>query len=101
MELIIEYDPINGESVPDGEIKEWLKNKIDLASELESELNVVTSTSLIIEEARAMIHEHTLSSKDIVFKYKGEMLYSDEFGKLDYWPAGFCDTFEKILDRLI
>ena len=99
--LIIEYDPINGQCIPDGKIKEWIEDKVSLSSELKSELIVITSSSLVIEEVRALIGEHVLSNKNIAFKFKGEMLYPDRSGMLDYWPKGFCDIFENILEKLM
>ena len=32
---------------------------------------------------------------------KGEMIKIDKKGRIDFWPAGFCDPYEKILAEIL
>ena len=100
MKLTINYDPINGEVEPDGKIASYVKHLACIA-EVRSSLEITVGSALIIDEIRALIIEGTLSHKDIVFKFKGEEIHPSKDGTISYWPKGFCDVYDNILERLL
>ena len=101
MTLVVVYDPVNGESVPDGKIYAWVKEKIVLAETQTSSMTLTVSSSLIIEEIRALIAEDAISNNDITFIFRGEEIHPEIDGGLAYWPGGFCDIYDNILERLL
>jgi predicted ATPase len=101
MRLIINYDPVNGEAVPDGKIFSYVKDLVVIAEARIVPMEVTVGSSTIIEEIRALILEGVLSHKDILFKFERKELRVDKYGNLNSWPKGFCDTYENILERLV
>jgi len=101
MKLIVNYDPINGEVVADGKVASYVRDMIATAKVFLKSIEYSVGTSLIVEEIRALIHEGTISHEDVVLKFKGEELNIDSQGYIDYWPRGFCDASDNILNRLL
>ena len=100
MKLIVVYDPIYGETVPDEKISSYVKDRIVIAEKYSPTLEIIVGSSLIIEEIRALIAEKTISNKDVTFIFKGEEIHSGTDGSLEYWPIGFCDIYSNILRRV-
>lgn len=101
MKLIINYDPIDGETVPDGKVFSYVKELAVIAETRAVPMEVTIGSFMVIEEVRALIFEGALSHEDIMFKFEGREIRIDKFGTPAYWPAGFCDAYGKILRRMI
>lgn len=103
MKLIINYDPINGEAVPDRKVYSYVKELFVVAEARSEPMQVTIGSCIIIEEVRALISEGALSHEDIVFKFEGKELLCDKFGFLAHWPiwpVGFGDAYCNILKRI-
>ena len=67
------------------------------------------SNSLFIHAFRARIAKGEIDHKDVTFihgYYDGTSLYGialhpDKTGRIDKWPDGFCDRFDKYMEILI
>jgi len=46
----------------------------------------------MIDSFRVAVKENRINSLDIVFKFEDELIVCNPFGKIGYWPNGFCDT---------
>ena len=58
-----------------------------------------TSTENVVYAVRVLVKENRLS--DVVVEFNGELIGKiDQDGRIDNWPAGFCDTVEGFLASL-
>lgn len=104
--LIIEYDPINGEIVPDGKVREWADDLVKEHEEWKEEdyvddMVVVIGSVVMLDMTRALIVKKRLDHKEVTYSYYDLKQTPDKFGSLRQWPKGFCDTYDNILEELI
>ena len=58
-------------------------------------------TFLFIDALRVEIREGRLQLEDVEFRYNGDIIQFDKDGRTPYWPEGFGDQVEKLLEKLI
>jgi predicted ATPase len=95
--ISINYDPIHGEAIRDGSVdslvNQWIKRDF---------VTIDVSTSNIVDALRLAVKEGRLPKEHIVFFFREKTkIRIDDNGNLDHWPEGFCDTLDKITERLI
>lgn len=59
------------------------------------------SSGIAIERIRVGIAEGDINHKDVTFLFKGEKFQTDEHGRIEQWPKGFCEVFSEYLDRIL
>jgi hypothetical protein len=108
--LIVTYDPIYGQTVPDGSAEEWVQKNIIWPTTLSNQetdgtVNVTVGSFLLIDFVRLAMHRKKLwEPVQFAFKNKNGMyhfLTPNSDGRLEDWPEGFCDTYDKVLDELL
>ncbi len=92
--FIVKYAS-DGLCVPDLQVK---KEALNIANKKHS---VTVSQEVLIDALRILVKTGVLSSNEILFEYNGTLISVDRYGKLDEWPAGFCDLKEKLLAELL
>lgn len=89
--MIITYDPDNGLALPDSKWFEWIEiftsNPVD----------TIVGSNIAIDLIRFKVLTKELDYKKIKFKFNNEEIDVDKNGYIEYWPVGFCDHFERIL----
>lgn len=105
--ITIKYSP-DGVSVPDIEIEQFVRDLIEEEKNAEEKakftfepdvnLETSVSTANVITMARVLKKEEGIA---VQFKFKGEILTPDDDGRLENWPDGFCNFFDKLLMRLL
>lgn len=98
--LIIEYDPINGEVVPDGKIREWADDLVKEYEELLT-MTVVVGSLIMVDMTRVLIMKEKLDHKDVIYRFGGFDQSPDKRGNLRQWVEGFGDIYSDILAELI
>lgn len=99
---VVIYDAHEGTPYADGDYNEVIDVMVSKGSG-----EIKSSTENIINEFRCRIAEDKLNCKEVVFvhldsEHMTENVFeANEHGRFDYWPFGFCDTWDKHLDRLI
>jgi hypothetical protein len=89
--LTIEYDPINGDVVPDSKWEEYL---------LKNKHNCVIGGALGIYTLRLFIIKGIIDCNSLQIKFEDTILTIDAKGNLSDWPLGFCDHEEIILAKM-
>jgi hypothetical protein len=91
------YDPQLGQVWPDCAIQDavdkWFRDP--------KKPMIQVSNELFCHYARAFICQHHQEGFKLEFHYNGETLTVNDAGRLDKWPPGFCDHFDRYLDILI
>lgn len=93
--ITIEYSP-DGVAVADHKAEEFVR---DLVSHAEKFVSVekTVSTENVITIARVLKKEEDI---DVRFKFEDKILIPDKDGRLEHWPDGFSDFWNKNLMRL-
>jgi hypothetical protein len=108
--LIVTYDPIYGQTVPDGSAEEWVQRNIIFPTtqsnqETDGTFTVTVGSFLLIDLVRLAMHRKKLwEPVQFTFKNKNGMyqfLTPDSDGRLTEWPTGFCDTYDTVLNELL
>ena len=103
MELLtIQYEPETSglKTVGDGEAQQYVE-KIVLSAANGLHIILLTSQQIVVDYVRLCIYKNLIPHKEVVFKFKDFDIISDKFGRLDYWPRGFCDYQDNILNELL
>lgn len=85
-----------GDAVSDAKAEEYAAR---LATE---DLHV--STENVVIAARAMVKEQKLPIPRLIFtdqNGKSQELTIDQNGRIEHWPPGFCDLFDRMLEKLV
>lgn len=98
--LIIEYDSVNGEVVPDGHVREWADGLVKEYKEL-GDLTVIVGSVLMIDMTRLLVAKKKLDREEVVYRFGDLDQSPDKNGMLRVWPKGFCDFYNDILGGLI
>lgn len=89
----------------DGEINKHVDLWQDLIKTCNDSEDIEMSIGnfLVLEEIRARVAENKIDCNKIQFKFAPtqEIIKINEKGRLSHWPDGFCDIFDKILDRIL
>ncbi len=111
--LQIEYAPVGGILVADGDCEARAKACYEEAKENEKDLSVSrqvigpipvyvkTSSFLLIEAVRVLIAEGVINHKEVEFWFEGKEIVPTKSGGLSVWPRGFGDQHENLLFRLL
>lgn len=91
--LRIEYCA-EGEVVSDFAIEEWF-DKVKGGGDFK------VSVEMAVTRVRVAVNEGDLSHEDVVIVFRDMEQAPTINGRLHRWPDGFCDTFEKLLERLL
>lgn len=62
---------------------------------------LLTNQELIVNYVRLCILEELIPHNQVEFRYKDNIIFPDKYGHLDWWPPGFCDYNDKLLERLL
>ena len=98
--LTVEYNPNKGVVVPDNKIAGYVNKLIKLSKY--SNVSVSVASEMIISQIRVTLTEGKLMKDNVIILYKMEEIILAEDCKFKYnTPEGFCDTYDKQLDKLI
>ncbi len=105
--ITIEYSP-DGDAVADHEAEDFVRNLIEEQKIAEEKVKFTfepnvnyeakVSTENVITIARVL---KKLEGIDVLFKYKDEILVPNNDGRLEHWPDGFSDFWDKCLRKLL
>lgn len=99
--LVIEYDSVNGEVVPDGCVWEWADRLVETHEEF-GDLTVVVGSVVMIDATRLLIAKEKLNHEEVVYRFGNfDDQNPDKNGMLRVWPKGFCDFYDDMLEELI
>lgn len=100
--LVIEYDSINGEVVPDGCVREWADKLVETYKGRVVDMTVVIGSVVMIGATRLLVAKKKLNHEEVVYRFGNFGDQSpDKNGMLRTWPEGFCDFYDDILEELI
>jgi hypothetical protein len=63
--------------------------------------HITVANELFITAARVLIAEGVIPHTEVQFQFRGQIMTVYPDGSLDHWPAGFCDTSELLLCRIL
>lgn len=88
----------NIEKVSDGNAEKFVLDKI---SKIVESAVLLTSQEMVIDWVRIAVSRGLIDHQEVEFLYKDYIMLVDRFGRLDWWPQGFCDYKDNILAELI
>lgn len=97
--LIVTYDPIFGEAIADGLIEHRVA--LDIFESVNCTRSVTTGSTLYIKFLRLAIKEKKIYKEDVQIIFNGELIRLTDSGRVEYWPKGFCEVFDIVLERLL
>ena len=98
--VVIVYDPIEGLCVPDGLVTSEVNKALEGASNvLDTELNLVISSSDLIDQWRLMRKYGKIDELLIIFN--GKEIEVNSKGGMPHWPKGLCDYNVHRLSQLL
>jgi hypothetical protein len=109
--LAIKYDPEHGIICHDANVMQTalnIYNRYSKAEELISDDSKTVYTvgmELIIECFRILVLREVIPYNDIEFLFYDKendqeiLILIDKFGNCDYWPKGFCDYRDNLIDE--
>lgn len=62
---------------------------------------VYVCNELAIEQFRCAVVDGLISHEELEFEFDGEVILVDKHVQLKSYPIGFCDTYEKLLMKLV
>jgi hypothetical protein len=101
--ITIEYSP-DGIAVADHKAEEFVRDLIAKdkalisAGSFRNDIETSVSTENVITIARVLKKQDGI---EVQFKYKDEILVPDKDGRLEHWPDGFSDFWDKCLRDLL
>jgi len=98
--LTVEYNPIEGRTLPDKKVKSCVENVIKLGM-----THFCVGSSLFIDEFRCHVKRGNINANDIIFKFIDEdevehNIRCDFRGNLEHWPKGFCEYDMEVFSEL-
>lgn len=97
--LTIVYDPIEGIVYPDGKTQDMVKVALRWIKLQDQTLTI--GSELFIQYVRVAIVAGDIDCTDVQIKYKDQVLPLNKDGRIERWPAGFCDYYEDCLSNLM
>jgi hypothetical protein len=103
--LRVFYDPINGDSVPDGKCADKAK-ACELMAKSDTDFEIILSSEVAIAAIRVLIRAGDIPLDRIQVYYRDstahyeEQINFDKDGRSPNWPKGFCDTYQDFLMEL-
>lgn len=91
--LRIEYCA-DGEAVSDFAVEEWFER-------VRGGGDFKVSTTLAVTRVRVAVREGDLLPEGVMFIYKGFGQSPTKNGRLYHWFNGFCDAYDRLLERLL
>jgi hypothetical protein len=103
MKITVEYNPLAGHVIKDGEAEEWIDEIIKTAFNIEDEKDLVitVASSLLVDFFRLRLAEGVLSTDQIEFTFMGEVIRHNSYATFEHWPKGYCDTGDHVLEGLL
>jgi len=105
MAYIVEYDPLDGELIPDGKVDEACQSIVGYISANPNwagyEHVRKIANGLLIDALRVEIKEGHIPLHALVFRFQGQLLKVNKDGRMWDWPPGFHDQEENYLMRLL
>lgn len=99
--LIIEYDSIDGEVVPDGHVRGWADDLAEGHKGSKNSIHIVVGSVLMIDATRLLVAEKKLDHREVIYRFGNFDQNPDKNGMLCTWPKGFCDIYDDILEELL
>lgn len=98
--LVIYYEPTTyGLNLfSDGDMESYVNSLIE---RMKGITVLLTSQEMMINYVRLAICTGKISCDNVEFRFKGNIIFADRYGHLDWWPDGFCDYNDKILEKLL
>lgn len=94
----LHYVP-DGIAVPDFQV-DGMFELVKSCVETDTIHNFFFSTENIFLRVRVAVNEGEIPHGKVLFCYKDHRILLDENGRIDFWPDGFLDTTEKLLERM-
>lgn len=98
----VAYDPVNGLVWPDAEIASVVSTFINEHKESPSvQFTIVVGSEMVIHEFRCNVATKVITPDEIEIQFNGNKLSMDQRGRIDHWPTGFCDVYNRQLGTLV
>jgi hypothetical protein len=103
--LVIRYDSVYGHTVPDGLVEEYVNGACAVQTSQE-DIILTIGSSVLLDAFRLSVKEGRLFHTNVSFEFQHSQqitltIQHNTRGDLQEWPKGFCDTYDKILERLV
>lgn len=98
--LVIEYDSMLGDVMPDGKVQKYVDDTIIMLGNAE-QINLKVGSVVLFDAFRVAIHDERIDYRDVTVHF-GEKDYKlDKNARMNNWPVGLCDVYDDILDKLV
>jgi hypothetical protein len=89
------------EMVPDGKAQEYAEKIVRDANSATYNTVLLTCQELVVDYIRLAILKKLIPHTDVEFLFESNVIFSDKYGHLDWWPDGFCDYRDKLLSEML
>jgi hypothetical protein len=101
MKIEVTYDADNGIVVPDGKVRDWTHNLVNIYENNTEDYSVVIGAEIMITAIRVAVFQERISYKDITFVFDGKELVIDKHARFSEWPVGFAELNCEMLQELL
>lgn len=95
--LTIIYDNLNGYTLPDALVQNYVDKIINEA--VDKDVEIVIGSDLILAAFRAMVATNVLHYDDVIVQWaqNGELLKIRASGSLTHWPVGMASEYSNFV----
>ena len=101
MKIRIIYDNAVGLILPDAEVALWVNDLVRKYETSKEDYSVTVANEIIVMAVRLAVCQGRINHEDIVFVFMEQEVPMDKNARIENWPNGFCDTYDRILDGLL
>lgn len=97
--ITLEYDALNGMFLPDGMVKPFVTEFININRN--KDVKLIFAQELILQEFRLALLTNTLSLDDFKIMFDGYEVKLTYDYKIEDWPKGFCDYGDRCIRDIV
>jgi hypothetical protein len=103
MKITVEYNPLAGHVIKDGEAEEWVDEIIKTAFSIkdEKDLVITVASSLLVDFFRLRLVQGVIKVDQIEFTFDGKVIKHNSYATFEHWPKGYCDVGDHVLEGLL
>jgi hypothetical protein len=100
--LNVVYDPYDYRvAVPDALAKDTAGGFVSLVNKYPGQYTYTVSNEIVILWLRISIAKGLIKAKDVRVIYNDQVITFDKNGRCETWPEGFCDWYDKAVEKLV
>lgn len=96
----VHFDPQDGMTIAEGRAADYIADVVKKAAAGDV-AEYRFGQSLLISLLRLAVNRGELNHQDVMFYFEERELPVNAYGVINDWPAGFCDTEDRVIEELV